>query len=77
MPFSMIEQNYNTLSFDQQQVVYNLICSLMTLNKNKIQENDSIPEQKSVPKFGMAKGFFKYPDDINLGDDEVAELFGV
>ena len=29
------------------------------------------------PIFGLAKGFGRYPDDINAYDDEVAELFGV
>ena len=28
-------------------------------------------------KFGIAKGEWKYPDDINAYDDEIAELFDV
>ena len=33
------------------------------------------PDGRHV-KFGIAKGKWKYPDDINAYDDEVAEMFG-
>lgn len=29
------------------------------------------------PILGVAKGQFKYPDNINLYDEEIAEMFGI
>ena len=34
-------------------------------------------ENKGRPILGLAKGKWKYPDDINLHDDEIADAFGV
>ncbi len=34
------------------------------------------PQPPGKPRIGTAKGKIRYPDDIHLYDDEVAELFG-
>lgn len=33
-------------------------------------------ELKGLPIIGLAKGKWKYPDDINLHDDKIADAFG-
>ncbi len=37
------------------------------------------PEEEEVPEriLGISDGKYKYPDDINAYDDEIAELFDV
>jgi hypothetical protein len=44
---------------------------------NLSKESAIKKEYKGRPILGLAKGKWKYPDDINLHDDEIAEVFGV
>ena len=37
-------------------------------------KQQTIPNRKKVIP-GLAKGIFKYPDDINAGDDVIADMF--
>jgi hypothetical protein len=45
----------------------------LTLSKDSTAKK----ENKGRPILGLAKGKWKYPDDINLHDDEIADAFGV
>ena len=71
MPYALVEKEYNTLTADQQKIIYSIITSFMKLN---VQAHTQKPSGHA--KFGVALGQYKYPDDINLYDDEIAELFG-
>lgn len=53
--------------------------SLLGILASQIQEEKQHQqiENSGHPKFGLAKGQFKYPENLNLYDDEVAKLFGV
>lgn len=45
-----------------------------------LSHNDNHSDKKHLsghPVPGLAKGEFKYPDNINLYDDEIADIFGV
>lgn len=46
---------------------------ILTLSKDSTVKK----ENKGRPILGLAKGKWKYPDDINLHDDEIADAFGV
>ena len=71
MPYALVEKEYNTLTADQQQIIYSIITSFIRMNaKTHIQK------PSGHAKFGVALGKYHYPDDINLYDDEIAELFG-
>lgn len=46
----------------------------------KLSHNDNHSDKNHSsghPTPGLAKGEFKYPDNINLYDDEIADIFGV
>lgn len=53
--------------FDQISSFFDLLLSL------PISEKIDNPKSKVTP--GLAKGIFKYPDDINAGDEIVADAF--
>ena len=43
---------------------------------NLSKESAMKKELKGLPIIGLAKGKWKYPDDINLHDDKIADAFG-
>ena len=42
-----------------------------------LQKSLSSSVKRSVKKFGIAKGKFSIPDNIDFCNDEIAEMFGV
>ena len=42
-----------------------------------LQKSLSSPVKRNIKKFGIAKGKFSIPDNIDSCNDEIAEMFGV
>ena len=63
---SVPEQYLEQISF--------IIDSFLRLKQN---DEQSVSQPSGHPIFGLAKGEFRYPDNINLGDDEISEMFEV
>ncbi len=75
MPYTVLEKKLQAVPeqyFEQVSSFLDIILSLPTQNVNMVKNS---PSGHPVP--GLAKGEFKYPDNINLYDDEIAEMFGV
>ena len=77
MSYTVLEKKLKSVPeqyFEQVSSFLDLILSLPTkyVNADIVKK---IPYGHPVP--GLAKGEFKYPDNINLYDDEIAEMFGV
>ena len=52
--------------------------ALMAYLANEIkQKSDTVESPRKKRYFGMAKGEFEVPDDIDFCNDEIAEMFGV
>lgn len=74
MPYSALENKLKSIPeqyFEQVSSFLNLILSL----SNNITSIKTVSARHPIP--GLAKGEFKYPDNINLYDDEIADMFGV
>ena len=70
-PLRKIEEQISLISLSEQ-------ISLMAYLANTIkQKANSADVQKKKRYFGMAKGEFEIPDDIDFCNDEIAEMFGV
>lgn len=66
-----IEEQISLISLNEQ-------IALMAYLANAIkQKANSVDVQKKKRHFGMAKGEFEIPDDIDFCNDEIAEMFGV
>ncbi len=73
MTYSVLEKKLHNVPeqyFSQVSAFLDIILAL---------SNDSATkkENKERPILGLAKGKWRYPDDINLHDDEIADAFGV
>lgn len=74
MPYSQLEEKLQAVPeqfFSQVSSFLDIILSLSNNNQQQTNQNSGHP----IP--GLAKGKFKYPDNINLYDDEIATAFGV
>ena len=74
MPYAVLEQKLRAVPeqyFEQLSAFMDLLLSLP--NQNSFSER----KPSGHPIFGLARGEFRYPDDLNLGDAEVAQMFGV
>ena len=74
MPYSQLEEKLKAVPeqfFSQVSSFLDIILSLSNTVKEQKSQNAGHP----IP--GLAKGKFKYPDNINLYDDEIATAFGV
>ncbi|MBR1639451.1 MAG: DUF2281 domain-containing protein [Treponema sp.] len=75
MSYAVLEEKLQAIPeqyFDQVSSFLDIILSL--------SEKEIVPEKKNASKHllhGLARGEFKYPDDINLYDNEIADMFGV
>ena len=75
MPYAVLEKKLQAVPeqyFDQVASFLDIILSLPVDNAGNSKAKPS-----GHPVFGLAEGEFRYPDDINLYDAEVASLFGV
>ncbi|MBO4321129.1 MAG: DUF2281 domain-containing protein [Treponema sp.] len=75
MPYTVLEKKLQAIPeqyFEQVSSFLDLILSLPVKKTNK-EKVSSLRH----PTPGLAKDEFKYPDNINLYDDEVANMFGV
>ena len=75
MPYTVLEKKLQAVPeqyFEQVSSFLDIILSLPTKNVNMVKKS---PSRHPIP--GLAKGEFKYPDNINLYDNEIAEMFGV
>lgn len=76
MSYAVIERKLHALPekyLEQVSMFLDLLLSLSPKSENE----EPVHKSSGHPILGLAKGEFRYPDDINLGDDEVAEMFGV
>ena len=70
MSYEILEKNYNTLTEDQQLIVYNLILSLCKMN---LKKNDNVFPKRVFGKFAAtAKATFS--DDWELSEEELCSL---
>lgn len=75
MPYSMLEEKLQAVPecfFSQVSSFLDIILSLSNKSPEE-QKNNNLGH----PIPGLMKGKFKYPDNINLYDDEIASAFGV
>ena len=74
MPIEVLERKLQVVPeqyFKQASAFLDLLLSLPTQPEQKTERKPSCH-----PILGLAKGKFRYPDDINLYDDEIEEIFG-
>ena len=75
MPYAVLEKKLMSVPeqyFEQVSSFLDIILSLSQPEEVPLKTKAS-----GHPIFGLAEGEFRYPEDINLHDDEVADLFGV
>lgn len=77
MPYAVLEKKLKAVPEQYLDQVSSFLDLLLSLPKTSSEgkTGKKIPDGHPIP--GLAAGEFKYPDDINLGDDEIAEMFGV
>lgn len=77
MPYAVLEKKLQAVPEQYLEQVSSFLDLLLSLPKTSPNGKavKKIPDGHPIP--GLAKGKFKYPDDINLYDDEIAEMFGV
>jgi hypothetical protein len=76
MSYSAVEEKLHAIPeqyLEQVSMFLDLLLNLAPKSEDVQQEHK--PSGHPIP--GLAKGEFLYPDDINLYDDEIAEMFGV
>ncbi len=71
MSYTALAEEIKTLPEDTLDELAQYVAYLKYKNEAQ-HRNDDCPK-KVIP--GLAKGIFKYPDDIHAGDDIVAEIF--
>ena len=72
MPYEVLEQKIKTVPPEYVSEVADFIDFIVT----KAVKTSPKKPKKRLP-FGAAKGKFRYPDDIDFCNDEIAEMFGV
>ena len=75
MPYAVLEKKLQAVPEQYFEQVSSFLDMILTLPTNKDGGGAILPS--GHPIFGLAEGEFRYPEDINLHDDEVADLFGV
>lgn len=76
MPYEVLEKKLKIVPEQYFEQVSSFLDLLLTLPKSAPAESTE-RKPSGHPISGLAKGKFKYPDDINLYDDEIAEMFGL
>lgn len=74
MPYTVLEEKLRAVPgqyFEQVSSFLDIILSLPTKDADMLKKS---PSGHPIP--GLAKGEFKYPDNINLYDNEIADMFG-
>ena len=72
MSYKNLERTYNTLTEEQQSIVYNLALSLFNLN-SKLRKNTSVQPKRKFGKYaGVAKATFK--DNWEMSEEELCSL---
>lgn len=74
MPIAVLERKLQAVPEQYFEQVSAFLDLLLSLPKQPEQKTERKPS--GHPILGLAKGKFRYPDDINLYDDEIAEMFG-
>ncbi|MCR5622000.1 MAG: hypothetical protein K6G18_09090 [Treponema sp.] len=75
MPYAVLEKKLQAVPEQYFEQVSSFLDMILTLPNNNDGGGATAPS--GHPVFGLAEGEFRYPEDINLHDDEVADLFGV
>ena len=69
MAYDLLEKNYETLTEEQQLIVYNLVLSLVNLNSKPMES----PKKRTFGKFaGKATAVFS--DSWEMSDEELCAL---
>ncbi|MBO4534288.1 MAG: hypothetical protein J5726_11430 [Treponema sp.] len=69
MAYDLLEKNYETLTEEQQLIVYNLVLSLVNLNSKPMES----PKKRTFGKFaGKATAFFS--DSWEMSEEELCAL---
>ena len=69
MAYDLLEKNYETLTEEQQMIVYNLVLSLVNLNSKPVES----PKKRSFGKFaGKATAVFS--DSWEIAEEELCAL---
>lgn len=69
MAYDLLEKNYETLTEEQQMIVYNLVLSLVNLNSKPVES----PKKRSFGKFaGKATAVFS--DSWEISEEELCAL---
>ena len=76
MSYEVLEKKLKIIPEQYFEQVSSFLDLLLSLPKSAPTETTG-RKPSGHPISGLAKGKFKYPDDINLYDDEIAEMFGV
>ena len=69
MPYAVLEKSYETLTAEQQMIVYNLVLSLEKMNEKQAAQ----PKKREFGKFcGRATAVFS--DDWEMSESELCGL---
>ncbi|MBP5440886.1 MAG: DUF2281 domain-containing protein [Fibrobacter sp.] len=70
MPYELLEEKIKAIPEEYAREVEDFIDFIL-------QKSLNVSVKRSVKKFGVAKGKFNIPDNIDFCNDEIAEMFGV
>ena len=73
MSYSTLEEKLQAVPERFFSQVSSFLDIILSLSNNSVEESNTLALGHSIP--GLLKGKFKYPDDINLYDEEIANTF--
>lgn len=73
MTYSVLEKKLH----DVPEQYFSQVSAFLDIILNLSKESAIKKETKGRPILGLAKGKWKYLEDINLHDDEIAEALGI
>ena len=75
MPYTVLEKKLKAIPEQYFEQVSSFLDIILSVSPNSSDKNSS--DFDELPIFGLAEREFSYPDDINLHDDKITDLFGV
>ena len=73
MTYSVLEKKLHAIPEQYFEQISLFLDSLMNVTKKRSNGGHLMGNGHPVP--GLAKGEYQYPENINLGDDEIAQMF--
>ena len=73
MTYSLLEKKLHAIPEQYFEQISLFLDSLMNVTTTRSNGGHLMGSGHPIP--GLAKGEYQYPENINLGDDEIAQMF--